>query len=322
MEQGIYRNVKIREGVSIRYLKHKEIDKKKWDACIASSISPKVYALSWYLDIFSPNWEALVWDDYEAVFPVPWKMKWNMHYIATPLLCQQLGVYSKQEDIAAHVTVSLKRLSSVYKFIDLQLNETNLVQKGLENTTYIKRSNYILPLHKPYQELYQNFSTNCKRNIAKAQKKKLHISEKDHPEDLIHLFKKHKAQYIKGLTGTDYRKIQKLMKKSLKEETGKLWTIRNTKDEMLAGAYWIFFKDRWTFLFSATSEEGKKKGATFLLMDHFISQHGNSGYVLDFEGSDIPGLIRFYEGFGGQRTTYLKVVINKLPCWMRWVKKG
>jgi len=52
----------------IQYLEHEAIDKKKWDDCINNSMADRIYALSWYLDSLCPQWEALVVDEYEAVF--------------------------------------------------------------------------------------------------------------------------------------------------------------------------------------------------------------------------------------------------------------
>ncbi|OIP03307.1 MAG: hypothetical protein AUJ97_04685 [Bacteroidetes bacterium CG2_30_32_10] len=61
--------------MEIRYLKHKEIDKDKWDNCIEKAFNGIIYAYSWYLDIVSENWDALIEDDYKTVFPLTQKKK-------------------------------------------------------------------------------------------------------------------------------------------------------------------------------------------------------------------------------------------------------
>ena len=53
----------------IYYLPYQQIDKEKWDACIAQSSNSLIYACSFYLEALSENWDALVLDDYEAVMP-------------------------------------------------------------------------------------------------------------------------------------------------------------------------------------------------------------------------------------------------------------
>ena len=54
----------------ICYLTHNQIDKQRWDECIAQSPDGLIYCWSWYLDVVHPGWEALVEDDYENVMPL------------------------------------------------------------------------------------------------------------------------------------------------------------------------------------------------------------------------------------------------------------
>ena len=44
----------------IAYLTHDQIDKSRWDDCIAHAVNGMAYAWSWYLDVVHPGWEALV----------------------------------------------------------------------------------------------------------------------------------------------------------------------------------------------------------------------------------------------------------------------
>ena len=37
--------------VNIKYVKHKDIDKVKWDACIDNAPNALIYAYSYYLDV-------------------------------------------------------------------------------------------------------------------------------------------------------------------------------------------------------------------------------------------------------------------------------
>ena len=77
----------------IVYHKNKEIDHEQWDNCISNSGYAKPYAYSWYLDIMSPGWEALVDDDYDSVFPIPSYIRFGLQYASTPPFLQQLGAF-------------------------------------------------------------------------------------------------------------------------------------------------------------------------------------------------------------------------------------
>ena len=76
----------------IRYLSHDEIDKPQWDACIEGSVNSLPYAASWWLDVVSPGWEALVSEDYRSVMPLTWHKKLGVYYLYQPYLTQQLGI--------------------------------------------------------------------------------------------------------------------------------------------------------------------------------------------------------------------------------------
>ena len=63
------------------YLKHHQIDKKKWDSCIFYAKEGILYAYSWYLDIVAPNWDAIILlnkDSYISVMPLPVKTKYTI----------------------------------------------------------------------------------------------------------------------------------------------------------------------------------------------------------------------------------------------------
>ena len=79
----------------IQFFSHKEINKRKWDECISSSVNGRVYAYSWYLDIVTDQWDALILDNYQAVFPLPFRRKCGIDYVYQPVFTQQLGLFSQ-----------------------------------------------------------------------------------------------------------------------------------------------------------------------------------------------------------------------------------
>ncbi|MDP2115636.1 MAG: hypothetical protein Q8K69_16440, partial [Bacteroidota bacterium] len=71
----------------------------------------------------------------------------------------------------------------------------------------------------------------------------------------------------------------------------------------------------------ASNEEGKKVNAMHKIVDQFIQEHSGSLLTLDFEGSSIPGIARFYAGFGSEPEQYYCLKSNRLPIPLRWFKK-
>jgi len=152
----------------IVYLKHNEIDRELWDNCIKDSPRVKPYGFSWYLDNMAPDWEALVDDDYDSVFPIPVFKKYGIQYIATPGFLQQLGAFSPDKSAQKAINEFIEYLPDFYRLIDL------CVGQRIDSDKYrvTLRANYELDLFKSYDKLWDGFSKHCKRNIERSGKKK------------------------------------------------------------------------------------------------------------------------------------------------------
>ncbi|MCK7528936.1 MAG: hypothetical protein MZV64_70975 [Ignavibacteriales bacterium] len=55
------------------------------------------------------------------------------------------------------------------------------------------------------------------------------------------------------------------------------------------------------------------------LMDYFIQENAGKKLILDFCGSNIPGVADWNLGFGAQNHTYYGVHLNNLPLWLKWI---
>ena len=75
--------------MKIQHLRHKDIDFEKWDNAMNLCTNRLCYANSWFLNIVSPKWEALVSEDYNYLMPLPVKRKYKIPYIVQPHLAQQ-----------------------------------------------------------------------------------------------------------------------------------------------------------------------------------------------------------------------------------------
>ncbi|HRG24810.1 MAG TPA: hypothetical protein PLL23_10470, partial [Chitinophagaceae bacterium] len=66
---------------------------------------------------------------------------------------------------------------------------------------------------------------------------------------------------------------------------------------------------------------GKTIGASHALIDAFIADYAGQDLLLDFEGSDIRNLAFFYSSFGAIQEIYPALKINRLPFYLKWLKK-
>jgi len=91
-------------------------------------------------------------------------------------------------------------------------------------------------------------------------------------------------------------------------------------DKLCAAAFFMFSNNRFTFLKSGVTDDGKAKGAMHLLFDYFIKENSGKKYQLDFGGSSVENVARFYKNFGAKDCLYLQVKRNNLPALVKWVK--
>ena len=81
----------------IRYIRNAYLNRQKFDHCIRMDKLGLVYAFSWYMDEVCHNWDCLVLNDYDAVWPLPYRNKFGLKYFYRPYGVQQLGIFSKVE---------------------------------------------------------------------------------------------------------------------------------------------------------------------------------------------------------------------------------
>ena len=300
----------------IKYIKHQNINAEKWDECVDNAANHRVYATHWHLDRTAEYWEALVLGDYEYVMPLPVKRKWGISYVYQPLYCQQLGIFpTPGEEIARQF---YKALKANFKYIDTQLNSKVPSVLPEHKMVISPRKNFLLALNMNYAGLFEAYSTNTRRNLAKADKNKLHvvpgISLREYME-----FKS--ANMPVKLSAKAMENLKRLIAYGQYKGMGKIYGVYTPGNELCAAVYFCRYKERMIYLNAVSNALGKEKGAMFALIDRFIQENAGKNLAIDFEGSMIPGLARFYRGFGAFPETYFQLKYNGLPLPLKWLKR-
>lgn len=293
----------------IRHLTSENIDKKKWDECIQNSINGLIYAYSWYLDIVSPAWEALIEDNYAAVFPLTIKEKGGIKYFSQPFFAQQLGIFSHNILSEYQIKIFIESIPQDIRFIEININKFN---KSSGNFVLKSNLNHELDLINSYESISSNYSENMRRNLKKAKQYNTQIIKNIKPDDIIDMFKSNKGKQIQIFRDNQYKDLLRLMYLSLFKNMGKAYGAYNEHNQLIAGAFFLVDQKRSIFLFSANSKQGKEKYAMVLLLDTYIRENSEKNHILDFEGSNDLNLARFYKGFGSKPCYYYQLSLNKL----------
>jgi len=276
----------------IKYIKRKELDVEKYDACIEKSIQSRIYAFSWYLDIIADNWDVLVLNDYDAVMPIPLRKKYGIRYVIQPFQCQQLGVFSLDTLSKEMQDKLIQKIPKKYLKVSLNFNSDNYFRdKMTEN------KNYILQLNEPYIHQLKSFSKGRKHAVKVGEKKELVLKE----ISISSLIKLQEEYY--NYTGFSKDKLERLTEYVINNNKG--FVLGAFKDEVfLGGALFLQSKTRIAYLFSSFSKDGKKLQASSFLLNHIIKKFENSNLILDFEGGNMPNIGSFYKSFGAKTETY------------------
>ena len=297
---------------NIRLLKRTEIDDDSWNTCIRMASNGIIYSYTWYLDCFAENWFGIVYKEYQFVMAVPCKRKLGISYVYHPALVPQLGVIGNNipDDLPE---LFIRSIPADFKLIDYTI--INQIEILIGDCTVTPTVNYTFPLDKPYDELRQQFTNNTIRNIAKQKDQGTIIKGID-TADVVNLAKIQFADFPKNVLAA-LDKYEE-MNNNCPEENKCLNYGYVNKDEKLEAAVSIMFSpQRIYYLIACNSPAAKTKGASHKVVDVIIRDHAGMNAVLDFEGSDIPGVAFFYNGFGARAEYYQKLHINRLGLLLR-----
>ena len=280
----------------LKYVENKNINREKWDSLIANSVNGFVYSTSSYLDIVCDSWDALIYDDYEIVMPLPVKKKYGIKYITQPNFSQQLGIIyidKPEDDVISKFTVFLK---NSFLYFALNLNFDNKIN----SLKFIDKTNLVLDLNNSFDVISRGFSKNTKRNINKSKKEEFTISINKESKSFTNFFVSNLTEKVPEQT---INILNNILDYSFDNEIGEVYSVLKD-DELLASVFILKSFNRYIYLAATSSNKGKELRAMFYLLNYFIENNCNSNTILDFEGSDVEGVKRFYKGFNAKEQNY------------------
>ncbi len=307
--------------MNIIYLTYHEIDKKKWDDCIQHAVNGLIYAESVYLDHLAANWHALILGDYEAVMPLTWKRKWGIQYLYQPAFIQQGGIFSRKK-LSEKTTRSFIEMASLkFRFAEININYLNIInaEKGIQIK---KRNNYVLELGAGYNKISSKYNVYIKQRLSRLAKFSLQYKLSDGLPAAIKLYKKLYGERMASVANKDFLQFEMLCKILNNQNRIIIRHVYNNDGkELLAVILLLKDKNRLYNIISAILPKGKKLLANYFLYNEVIKEFSDENILLDFEGSDIPGVAYFYSKFAEKNQQYTFVKFNNLPLPIKLLKK-
>jgi hypothetical protein len=298
--------------MELQLLPSHKIDIQKWDECIKNSSNSLIYATSVYLDNMADNWDGIIVDDYAAVMPVAWRKKLGIKYSYHAPFIQQLGLFAENIDKNCLHECYTYLLQS-YKYGDYFFNYKNELAIGQPCT------NYILSLASNYRSISFFYDDKMKPQLEKAANNSFEYN-KANADEVINLFVELYSKRIPGITQDDYKNFYSLC--IIKEKENDLIARKvSTGEKNYAMNLLLKDRNRIYNLMSCVTTEGRKLFAGHFLYDNIIQEFSQTGLILDFEGSEIPGIAYFFKSLGGINQPYTKIHFNSFPKILQLLKR-
>ncbi len=297
-------------------------DPLAWAALHAVAPQATVYTAGWWLDeVTRAAWGAVVVPDgrggYAAALPVPLRRRWRGlgHTEAfQPFFTQQLGVLSAPAAAASSAADALAAAPDAALLLAAlpaglraygQLHYSNRLAVPPPGFTVGGRLTHHLALTPGYAALAAGFQQNHRRNLKKAQA--LVIStENEAAAQVIALFRATKGAALPAVKPRHYALLGRLAA-GLHERRQLRVLVARAPDtaELLAGGVFAQDARQLIYLVGGVSAAGRAVGAMHAVIDGLLRAEAGHGRLLDFEGSMVESVARFYAGFGARPVTYL-----------------
>lgn len=311
-----------------------QIDRQEWDAFIAASPQGNFYALSGYMDLIAPGWEALLLRQDKtlvAVMPLQLKRKYGLSYAVQPPFSQHWGVFFAPGEAGAYKAYSRKR-KQLKALIAAIPKEIRLFTYG-----FAPEFDYALPFHwagyqlrtrytyrlaldQPEEALLKGMGSDTRYDLRKAADLEAGLRSARDPQHLLRLVEANADAGKPLLNPTEKALLQPVANYLLTAGHGHVLELTDGSGKVIAAGLFAGFGEKTVYLMSALDPAAKATGAMTLLLWKAIRMARENAVVFDFEGSMMEGIEGFFRGFGAAPVPYLHIQKNALPLPLRWIK--
>jgi len=225
-----------------------------------------------------------------------------------------LGVFSQKRFSDELVTQFLAKIPKRFKHLQVNLNSYNNIEGGEFNT--IQRPTHHLDLHRPYEEIRKGYSKNLRRNLKRAAKNNLNVVRNIKPDEIIAFRRANQGNRLNDLSERNYALMSRLLYECIHHNLGEAYGVTENND-LCAGIFILKSHHKLIYLFPTANDRAREIHAMHFFIDHLIQAEADKKQILDFEGSVIESVSRFYKSFGSKEVAYTQIIRNTMPWYQR-----
>jgi hypothetical protein len=269
-----------------------------------------------WLEASMQPWDILGYEEDDhpvSVFIFSIFKKFGFTTMANGPLCPQAGIWiiDTSLDQANKVRImdaSLKffstKLSNIASFINLKLHPRCDFPFEYKSSGFNihRRKTYQIYTHPREEQLFQNIDGKQRNNIKSALS---HLEVLKHDDIVLH----------NNLVSNSFNRVnmpnlvsQRQTERIFSKYGGEVVKLYKAGDAQKVHSSLLAVEDKETvYILSQGMADQCHRGANAVLIWHTILHAKSQNKVLDFEGSEIPRIEKFYKSFGGQIQYYTEV---------------
>jgi hypothetical protein len=300
--------------MKVRALEYTSLTKDELDRINQKTKDLSLNDQLWYIALLADSKvKVFVFNDFETILFIPYRKKFLITYAYMPFFLQKLSFIGSEKG----QNPIIEKLLKAVRFGEISMfNSTESIPFDFSRI----RKNFTLQLNKSYLDLRKKYSENHRRNLAKTDKIKIEITEEIEPLIAIFIDEKSSVFHKKELRSF-VENIHKLFKHP-KLKDNLLIVSASDSNQIIASSLFIKFNNVIYYILGTSiksSQHVSSKGL-FKIFDYVIELYSETDTILDFEGSDMPGIARFFKGFGSREEEYTFLKWNKLPIIIKYFK--
>lgn len=287
------------------YLKNKQIDTVKWDKCITNAYNGNVFGYSWYLSMTCQYWDALVYEDYKAVFPLPIDRKFGLSYIYHPHLCGQLGIFSIEKLDNRLIHLFLERIPHSYKKINIRLNK--FINISTCDYAIKEHITYVIDLIKNSTNIYSQYSKDLRINIDKALQGNMTVMNALRPNEVLEFLQNENTLINKPLKPHDFDALRKILAFIINKNMGSIYATYSPVNNICALSIILFSHNKISIPIIGVNKEGIKNKAVELMAHSIIFNNIEKNITLSYEQTEEMYFSEIFANFGAEHKKFKEI---------------
>ena len=287
--------------MSLKIISREELDIEKWNALVNSDQEHAPTNFTWYLDEIAENWEAVVNDDYTQGMALPYTLRLGKKILYTPIFTtavEFMGTFSGD-------------------LVDLIGDRYQSLEFAVKQDVFgSPDENYVYQIAPSERKL----GSQGKRHLNKAKKSGFEVIETTEFNRVFELV----SNELNGkFTGINDRTLERLNRALINGESEKSLLCFELMHEanFVGGIICLRTKGQLFYLKGTTTEDSKKLGGMYLLLNTAVNYACEKGMNFDFGGSRVPGVQKFNLNLGGEDVNYAYYLKEGGPGWFKALRK-